>query len=136
MVCANLQRDWRVDTQMTVRVDLLKTLADHLDTVDRKQFDIDVWREDTECGYVACAIGHAVGLPGFGGLKIKTWGGAAPLYFPAYKNLEGLSAVMALFDIDQYDAEQMFTEDGYERPSPTPKMVARKIRKFVKDSGK
>ena len=40
----------------------LLRLAEHLDTVNEKQFDMSNWARQSNCGTVCCACGHACNL--------------------------------------------------------------------------
>lgn len=130
---------------------LLK-LADFLETVPRRAFDIGGWqtkaptkpegKKQGECGFAGCAVGWATHAKLFRGLRLEQYfdGGVA---FPVYEDREGFDACAQLFDIHGYFppehqlayqdfAEYLFSPDAYETP-PTPKQVAARIRAFVKD---
>ena len=134
----------------------LHKLADFLDTVPKKNFDFErvVYdrgdgppRKDFSCGTTACAMGYTpllfpklvewavVGefndsvcgvIPKGGNPCTHSWGGAAMELF----GIEGLE-VDALF---WPDANRIRADIGLsELPKdPTPKQVARNIRKFIK----
>lgn len=140
---------------------LLK-LADLLDTVPRKRFNISSWAsskfcgkpkepEHNECNTTACAMGWATTLPVFkrAGLKLRlpenklNYDGCMILTM-AKKHmcstyLTHMDAAAAVCGISYHEAQQLFdVEDpstGKPRSRETPKQVARRIRKFVKSCG-
>ncbi len=110
----------------------LLTLADHLDTVPKREFDMAYWK----CGTTACAIGHACSIPSFrrAGLKLvgaQIYDDGAPYiqHYPEFDDEVGFDAAANFFDIDDREAESLF---GYREPE-TPKRVAKRIRKFIAD---
>lgn len=127
---------------------LLK-LADFLDTVPRKKFDLYNWitkkSNNTattidhikECGFAGCAVGWAMTLPSFKKAGLKTIKDNNLFYndeyfsVPYYKGHENWYAVSKFFGISTYDAGDLFRIESYSS-NATPKMVARRIRKFVK----
>ena len=124
-----------------MRRDLLAQLADHLDTVDPDTFDMEVWRRDEplrSCGFAGCAIGHAVGLPGFEDLKLARSYDDALGYYPIYGFDTHMDAVRSFFGISLYDALRLFDPTFYDTVYDvddvsviSPKMVASKIRGFI-----
>jgi len=108
---------------------LLK-LADYLDTVPRKNFNIDIWR----CGSVGCAMGHACDIPAFKrvGLKLMT---RYDMLCPALGRLIAFDAAAKLFSITHYQATCLFSPIGYGRQRG-PGVVAKRIRRFVANGGK
>ena len=116
---------------------LLK-LADHLDTVRPKAFDMRVWKSD--CGTTACALGHACDIPSFRrlGLKIEI---ETVIYsdglvghdqhFVMYGGNEGYDAADALFGITRSESWCLFSNQRKGEKTETPTMVAKRIRKFV-----
>lgn len=120
---------------------LLK-LADFLETVPRKRFDMQTWvgdewkgKEDLSCGTSACAMGWATTIPSFRklGLRLQrsyVWG-----HSPAYGSRYGLDAAQKFFEIDLQTATLLFApakeyKDG-SISKITPKQVAKRIRKVV-----
>lgn len=123
-----------------IRTDRLLKLAAFLETVPRRAFDITDWqtKEVTkpegkrlgECGFAGCAIGWAAHAKLFRGLTIKHG-------YPKYgESGSAGDAVERLFEIGQPDVFLMFTSTGYPTLYPTPKQVATRIRKFVRDHAK
>ncbi len=112
----------------------LQKLADFLKTVPRKQFDIErlVFGDPKKigCGSIACAIGHC------------------PIVFPKQWKFIGSYYVKLrsggifwdldsekFFGIAERDVVSIFTSQGYQPyQNVTPKMVARKIEKFLKEN--
>lgn len=128
---------------------LLK-LADFLDTVPRKKFNLYDWitkKSDNtattidhikKCGFAGCAVGWAMTLPSFKKAGLKSMGRQQYRFqygqafsIPYYKGKENWFAVAEFFGVVGYDAEELFSVDSYSE-NATPKMVARRIRKFVK----
>lgn len=124
-----------------MRRDLLIQLADHLDTVDPDTFDMEVWRRNEplkSCGFAGCAIGHAVGLPGFEGLKLARTDIHALDYYPVCGFDTNYDAVGSFFGISLYDAARLFDPYFYDTAydvddssTISPKMVATEIRRFI-----
>lgn len=126
---------------------LLK-LADKLETVPRKKFDMSTWWEKREeCGTVACAAGWGCTIPSFrrAGFHIRRPHNIvqfAPIQKRDLKNKhckdacpQDLHACAEFFGILYGEAYELFMNDAYDK-SPTPKVVAKKIRRFVKNYGK
>jgi hypothetical protein len=117
---------------------LLK-LADFLETVPRKKFDMRSWqrsaadkpegRRPGECGFAGCAVGWAVHQRMFRGLKfIPDWSWGGDL-IPHYNGQTEWRAITDLFLIGYDEAFGLFGP----QTGGTPKQVAKRIRKFVKD---
>ena len=101
-------------------------------------FDLSTWINDkADCGTAACAVGCAMLSPEFQALGLKTGkmpslgGRMQPV--PKYKGALNWAAVEKFFGVSNKDAEHLFSD--YEYPdedfTPTPKQVAKRIRKFV-----
>jgi len=113
----------------------LMKLADFLETVPRKKFDIGMWvtsratepegDKPGECGFGACAMGWAVHAELFEGLSF------ALCDWPKYEGRIGLDAAQTLFDIHMDTAKHFFIADEYPGRRATPKQVAKRIRAFV-----
>lgn len=120
---------------------LLK-LAELLETkVERKAFELwnycDTSLEGkTGCGYVACAVGHAMRDPWFRRRGFTTGKSDSCLntHVPFYKKTGSThnEACQEFFEISIREFGDLFTSKGYEK-DPTPKQVAKKIRKFVRE---
>lgn len=122
----------------------LSILARYLKNVPRRKFDMKYWvgnadRSDPtkclvspECGTTGCAMGHAATIPSFkrDGLRLKaSWEHGK--IFPHYRNNEGFGAAADFFDISFRDSCYLFDPDEYDRYSPTPKHVAKRIEAFI-----
>ena len=106
----------------------LTTLASYLRTVPVLKFDLGIWK----CGAVACAIGHAAGIPEFkkAGFRIrKSSAGTAP----EFEGLYAWGAVGEFFDLDEYECYELFAASEYD-PGATPRVVADRIEEFVRDA--
>lgn len=126
------------------RAKLLK-LADHLESLPRKKFNIGYWcKEDNICGTVACAFGWCPIIFPRSGLKMYKDIGEIE-----YKNTSGshwgIEAAKEFFQINGLVARDIFLGTHYQEYSTvkkngdwrasegiTPKRVARRIRHFVK----
>lgn len=96
----------------------LLRVADHLDTIECKDFNL--------CSNKDCAIGHACRLPYFKRIGLKYDAKEDLIKFgSAIQNC----AIAIVFDITKHQAEDLFC--GNLRRNPTPKRVAKAIRKFV-----
>lgn len=116
---------------------LLK-LAEMLETkVERKAFDIYLYYEEAEefkCGYAGCALGYAMMDPWFRRRGLVTDGHSrAPGPMNNKTGSTGFQAAMEFFAINGDEVYELFSYSGYSIENPTPKQVAKKIRKFVKE---
>jgi hypothetical protein len=110
----------------------LLRLADFLETVPRRQFNMRVWGngiDPKECGFAGCAGGWATSI--FPALKlIPSWDGYSELTYGDFTSFE---ALQSYFGLTYADTEYIF--DSYEYPksnrNPLPKTVADRIRKLV-----
>ena len=143
-------------------LDRLTVLADHLDSVPPDRFWLGTWfanrmptdreidneellYEDeefqrTDCGTVACAIGHACRIPEFNALGFKS-NGLSPRYAPptAKKtgswNYSDWRAVHEFFGLGDQEAYTLFLDNRYPTGGhTTPAQVAERIRAFVRDN--
>lgn len=105
----------------------LLRVADHLDTVERKDFDLKSNKN--------CAIGHACRLPYFKRLGLR--------YDPKedvfkYKGAIQHCAIAICIGITEVQAEYLFCGNGissiHKSKKPTPKQVAKALRGFVKNN--
>lgn len=124
----------------------LDKLANYLETVKKKNFDMDVWtcrrnkhgdRKDFKdgdepgktCGTTACAIGHCPhAFP-------EDWhyeDFRPVLKDPLYRPIDQASSAMEYFDLDNMDFGYLFMPTYYKENNPKPKDVANRIREFVK----
>jgi hypothetical protein len=124
-----------------IRTDRLLKLADFLETVPRKAFDISSWvsskatmpegERPGDCGFAGCAMGWAAHAKLFRGLTMER---GYIIDYPAYRGFDGFEAAMTLFSIGDSEATSLFDIGGYESRNPTPKTVAKRIRKFVAEA--
>ncbi len=129
---------------------LLK-LAEKLETVNRKQFDISDWYYNPvekncgkyNCDTVACALGWAPSIPSFrrAGLTIQKSGNVIlkitneqrDKYNCVFNTVSGCTAGRVFFDLTKEQSNSLFLPSGYSiEGKVTPKVVARKIRSMVK----
>lgn len=126
------------------KLKLLK-LADHLESLPRKKFNIEYWcKEDSHCGTVACAFGWCPVIFPRSGLKMIKEHGEIQ-YTNKNGQFYGARAASEFFDIYYDDACSIFLGSKYPKfykydkngyifggKVITPKMVAKRIRHFVK----
>lgn len=120
---------------------LLK-LAKLLRKVKKERFNYTHWvgedwkgAANLSCGTTACALGWATTMPSLRrlGLRlVKTchWGNEVRL-----GRLANTTAAQVLFNLDYHDADYLFIPKDYEI-NATPKLVARKIERFVTSRSK
>lgn len=109
---------------------LLK-LADFLETIKPKVFNMDSWYNESPCGTTACAFGWACSIPSFkrAGLKMRKLSNGFTVYADVVFNDEyNLNAASSFFDITVDEAEFLFYPDMYEKA--TKGQVIKRIRKF------
>lgn len=127
----------------------LEKLADFLETVPRRSFDMGNWqsraatkpegKQQGECGFAGCAMGWAAHAKLFRGLNFKnamSAYGNGPLGWQtiSYRGLTDFYAAAFLMDITYAEARFLFDPDSY--PSRvTPKQVATRIRRYIKSNG-
>lgn len=130
---------------MAINAKRLLKLADYLETVPRKAFNIESWmsrsankpegKNPGECGFAGCAVGWAAHAKLFRGFRMN--GG-----FPIYKDTFSWPAVGVVFGLGlcsplpSDDAAHLFSSYTYPQGKATPKQVAIRIRKFVRDHSK
>ena len=118
---------------------LLK-LADFLEALrptKEKTFSMDYWSmsyrddEGNICKTSACACGWATTIPSFrrAGLHLfrRQGNDGARLH---YERRSGFGAAMEFFGLNLKECYLLFSPEDYE--DATPKMVARRIRRFIK----
>lgn len=123
-----------------MRKDRLLKLADYLETVPRRAFEISAWKERDatkpegntpgDCGFAGCAVGWAAHTRMFRGLRFGKGVNSDEIYYGHYSNF---TAVEKLFSFDREAATYLFDSVSYPNFSATPKQVAKRIRKFVKE---
>jgi hypothetical protein len=137
---------------MTLQVKKLLKLADFLDNLPRRSFDLSAWvtakrsrpegKTPGSCGFAGCAMGWAAHEELFRGLKFDD------IFFdttPAYTDKDGLhlgfDAAVALFGLlNNHHALYLFHINHYPigktgHRDPSPKRVAARIRRYVAKKG-
>jgi hypothetical protein len=124
---------------------LLK-LADFLETVPRKSFDMgDFGRFGSageneprkfsgkfDCGFAGCAIGWAAQGRLFPGLRYSNDGDTFTFQGD---DADGFQIAERLFDIGAGGSMHLFSRAAYTAKNPRPQTVAKRIRKFVANNG-
>lgn len=114
---------------MAINAKRLLRLADYLETVPRDHFDMGTWGGKSSCGFSGCAMGWAVHGRLFRGLKSASYLGRRAC--PSFNGATGFEAAAELFDITIDQAEEKLFGPHIKG---TPKQVAKRIRKFVRDN--
>ena len=106
---------------------LLK-LADYLDTVQPKHFNMRDWSVTERCGTVACAAGHACQMPGFKrlGLRLVEDEDDGTLIPVLGDSKDSDASLMVFFDLEVEDLDKIFY--SYAK---TPKQESYLIRQIV-----
>lgn len=117
-----------------MKEELLLVLADGLDEVPARDFNLGVWW----CGTAGCALGHGCNMPRLRELGLQLVRvGVMALPTPDFNGKQGYFAVEELFNIDYALAQRLFAPDSYRCGNRTrPKTVARRIRQVVEDHRK
>lgn len=89
-------------------------------------FDLGEWQHDDECGFTACAIGHACLDKRFNDLGLVNQGGV-----PHYGGAYSWGALEEFFGIPEVDLWFLFAEDEYP-PGATPHLVAQRIELYLR----
>lgn len=127
----------------------LLTLANFLETVPELAFNMRKWEASPatkpegstqgECGFAGCAIGWAAHAQLYPGLTLVSWPGYEYLeaVVPSFEGELNWLAIDRLFgfapvdhDARENEGERLFLRRSY-LSDPTPKQVAKRIRKFV-----
>lgn len=126
----------------------LTKLADYMETVPRKHFNMRKWfgherthslegrlnaTKATYCGSVACAFGWAATIPAFqkAGLSYVINEG---FYLNGIFHSFPPDAAATIFDIPLVSANFLFWNDDTLEAIETPKQWARLCRKFLRDN--
>jgi hypothetical protein len=108
---------------------LLK-MADFVLTIPKKEFDMEHFGHETDCGFIGCALGHAAHRRIFRGLRFEN---GNIVYSPTphgRKTRGGFDAARKLFNIRFDNTMGLFFNHDLFR-TDTRAQVARRIRKFV-----
>jgi hypothetical protein len=117
----------------------LLILANFLDNVPYKKFDLSEWRDsdspfsnrsdeallDPACGTTGCAIGYACAIP-----ELKAEGLDWQIV-PQYKTYSSWLAVQKFFDISDEASQVLFSESKYPLHQRGPRHVAARIRTYL-----
>jgi hypothetical protein len=107
-----------------MKIKRLELLAYYLPSIPENEFNIISWTR--------CSIGWAAKVPEFVKLGFAVYPGFTTLA-PQYKSCLGWNAVEKFFGLTPEDAKYLFSMFEYSsRSRVTPKMVAARIKKFVK----
>lgn len=114
----------------------LLRLAEHIESLPAEQFDMETWGQQSECGTVCCAFGHACSVPEFraAGLELlwKDESDGTRSAVPFFCGLAGFYAAREFFGISRQQAEYLFCDADYEDDAPTAPVVAARIRELAK----
>ncbi len=130
------------------KVKFLK-LADHLESLPRKRFNIGYWCREESCGTVTCAFGWCRVIFPRSGLKVENDGWNDSIRYTTKRGTwYNLEAASKFFKIPPEDAHMIFIGHSYPEylkynknglrlfdEAITPKRVARRIRHYV-ETGK
>jgi hypothetical protein len=113
----------------------LQHLITVLQGVPAEQFTLSTWRENRDCGTVACAIGWACLDPVFieQGLTLvyeqSQYGGNAAAFQPRLAGTEdwltGFDVASQFFDITLQESLNLFSSGSYGRNPTTADVIAR-----------
>lgn len=139
---------------MTIETDRLLRLADMLEGIDPKRFNLWSWKTvERGCGTVACAVGYACMDKKFMDMGLRHE--SIPIYRPSIsstKTLYGWDAVVGFFgltleqsyflfqDPRRLEEDIDFAKSAYCDSKPksdfvvTPSMVSTAIRKFLSEN--
>jgi hypothetical protein len=115
-----------------MRKDRLLKLAEFLETKqfnEEEKFDLNIWKEEDECGTAACAIGWSASIFKDEGLKIIK---GNMRYIPVYELFRKWEAVENFFEISHEETLTLFSARSYY-PSNNHLAVVKRIREFVKE---
>ena len=115
---------------------LLK-VANMLNVIDPKKLDMESWTQQTECGTKFCVMGFTANLGLFKNFDLVNEGISDPVptrrselfYRKGNETFQGWTAIEKLFDIDEEQAEYLFTDGD------SPEQLADRIREFVATNG-
>jgi hypothetical protein len=122
----------------------LAILADFLDSVPPKKFNLESWRDsesndspfanrsdeallDPACGTTGCAIGHACVIPE---LKAE---GLSWQDNPQYMRYSSWLAVQRFFEISDEVSQVLFSDSKYHASERSPGHVAERIRTYLNE---
>lgn len=100
-------------------------------------FDIDRWADVTDCGYSACAVGHACFDKRFISQGLSMWDSVPFLTLESGEKLEAWDGVVELFGIKRETARRLFHETyytGYIKYGVQPKRVKQRVEELLATS--
>lgn len=100
-------------------------------------FDIDRWADVTDCGYSACAVGHACFDKRFISQGLSMWDSVPFLTLESGKKLDAWDGVVELFGIKLETARRLFHEShykGYIKYGVQPKRVKQRVEELLATS--
>lgn len=100
-------------------------------------FDIDRWADVTDCGYSACAVGHACFDKRFIGQGLHMLDSTPFLKLPTGQVLEAWDGVTELFGINYETARRLFHEThyvGYIKYGVIPYRVKARVEELLATS--
>lgn len=117
----------------------LLLLAERLDKIaarppKTRTFEMGLWlRRVKGCNTAACAVGEATLMPAFRklGLTVNR-DNVTRCMQPVYRGRTSWPAVRRFFGIDADTSHSLFTSSAYAFGEVTPRMVAARIRRYVK----
>jgi len=118
-------------TSRKVGLRRLLRLADHIETVDPKRFDMRTWSglkpKSYSCGTVGCIAGHAAEIP-----SLRRTGYHLDYYgYPTFRGITSVTESLgSLFCLDYSEYYSIFQSKTIK----TPKQAARHLREFVKQA--
>jgi hypothetical protein len=120
-----------------MNIERLTRLAELLDRVEPNKFDMNRWFSKTDCGYVACAAGHAALDPWFQseGLYLGFADDEEYLHsIPCYGYKMDDEALAAFFDITNEQVSYVFMPYSYPiiAWAVTPSWVAGRVREIIR----
>jgi hypothetical protein len=125
----------------------LLALAAFLRTVPRKRFDYGRWvgsdwkgAQDLSCGTTACALGWAATMPQFRRLGLilrdgEKFGDGFYVGLKSDPQAYSGEAAMQVFGLDDVEVDKIFFPRDVIEETATPKQVAKKIERYVKNRG-
>jgi len=108
----------------TVYRERLCALADLLETIDDRAFDLRDWQRNGSCDSVACAVGWALRDDWF-----RNQGLVRDDRSPGFRGLKGWRAVRTFFGLNREEAFYLFHAGKYD--DPTREAVLDRVRRFA-----
>lgn len=101
-----------------------------LPQVKDEEFNLFSWKSESNCGTVACAVGHACLHPPFqkAGLSLSFY----EIPYPIYNGVTGTSAVAQFFNLSAVEVEDLFFVQSYpNRKDTTKQEVMQRIKEML-----